>query len=227
MAVKWLILVIFLLGICILGSIIVYYIVAHRRQRRIDITPNISKGDILCEVPIREMQADFGANIQVNIKQKNIKLSIPQGSIEGDLLRLKWHGKYPCRHAYFLIHVIDPSVSLDSVFFRAPKVRDIILSSDTSGARVSLPTPDPSTLKKSSRSLASQLDTLHTPSVVNELPIPSELNALKNRLLQLLYGNKDTYERLIEFEHKQNPDKSEIEVYQDAIDRLQRDRGYW
>ncbi|MEP0872779.1 hypothetical protein NDA01_23445 [Trichocoleus desertorum AS-A10] len=104
----------------------------YRHRRIIDLTPNVKKGDILQEILVREIQADFGTTKQLNIKGKTVVLSIPQGSIAGDILRLKWHGRYPFRHAFFLLKVIDSSVTSSSSSFRSPKVRDIVLSSDTS-----------------------------------------------------------------------------------------------
>jgi hypothetical protein len=65
-----------------------------------------------------------------------------------------------------------------------------------------------------------------TSFITNESANSSELNALRNQFLQLLYGDQDTCNRLIQFERKQNPHKSEIELYKNAIARLLRDRGH-
>jgi hypothetical protein len=54
---------------------------------------------------------------------------------------------------------------------------------------------------------------------------PDELEALKKRLGSLLYGDSNAQIRLIQAERRRNPHKSEEELYQDAIDRLERDRG--
>lgn len=55
-----------------------------------------------------------------------------------------------------------------------------------------------------------------------------ELEALKKRLRCLLYGDSNAQTRIIEAERRRSPNKSEAELYQDAIDRLERDRkgGY-
>jgi len=66
---------------------------------------------------------------------------------------------------------------------------------------------------------------LPTSSVINKQADSSELKALKNQFLNLIYGDQEACERLIQFERRQNPDKSEIELYQNAIYRLLRDRG--
>lgn len=57
-----------------------------------------------------------------------------------------------------------------------------------------------------------------------ELAPPSELDLLKKEILSLVY-EKEICTRLIVAERRRNPGKSEIELYQDAIDRLKRDRG--
>lgn len=66
-----------------------------------------------------------------------------------------------------------------------------------------------------------------TLSVINQQTDSSELNALKNQFLKLLYGDQGACKRLIQFERRQNPHKSEIELYQNAIARLLRDRGHY
>ncbi|MFZ4556474.1 MAG: hypothetical protein ACOYN8_08865 [Pseudanabaena sp.] len=58
-----------------------------------------------------------------------------------------------------------------------------------------------------------------------EISPPKELDVLKKRLLSLLYGDQNSCSRNIEFERRRSPHKSEGEIYQDAIDRLERDRG--
>lgn len=57
----------------------------------------------------------------------------------------------------------------------------------------------------------------------NELAPSSELDALKKRMLQLVY-DKETCKRMIEAACRRYPHKSEIELYRDEIDRLERDR---
>ena len=57
-----------------------------------------------------------------------------------------------------------------------------------------------------------------------ELAPPNELDLLKKEILSLVY-EKEICERLVGAERRRNPDKSEIELYQDAIDRVKRDRG--
>jgi hypothetical protein len=58
----------------------------------------------------------------------------------------------------------------------------------------------------------------------SEISPPQALDGLKNRLLSLLNGNLQSCDGSIEFERRRSPHKSEIELYQDAIDRLERDR---
>lgn len=54
---------------------------------------------------------------------------------------------------------------------------------------------------------------------------PKELDTLKKRLLALLYSDQGSLSRNIELERRRSPHKSDVELYQDAIDRLERDRG--
>ncbi len=54
---------------------------------------------------------------------------------------------------------------------------------------------------------------------------PDELNILKKQLLHLLGGDQERCSRTINFERRRSPHKSDIELYQDAIYRLERDRG--
>lgn len=58
-----------------------------------------------------------------------------------------------------------------------------------------------------------------------EISPPDELDKLKKRLLHLLYGDQGSCNRIIDFERRRSPHKSDMELYQDAIDRLERDRG--
>lgn len=58
-----------------------------------------------------------------------------------------------------------------------------------------------------------------------KLTLNSELDRLRTRLSQLLYGDRDKCRRLIEAQRRRSPHKSEVDLYQDAIDRLIRDRG--
>jgi hypothetical protein len=58
-----------------------------------------------------------------------------------------------------------------------------------------------------------------------EISPPEALDSLKTRLLSLLNGNLQSCAGSIEFERRRNSHKSEIELYQNAIDRLERDRG--
>lgn len=78
--------------------------------------------------------------------------------------------------------------------------------------------------------------TPHSPSFSPLSPAPNiqgynlshsgELETIKKQLMRLLQGDKDACKRLIEFERKQNPHQSEIELYQAAIDRLKKDRRW-
>jgi HEAT repeat protein/tetratricopeptide (TPR) repeat protein len=51
-----------------------------------------------------------------------------------------------------------------------------------------------------------------------------ELNEHKARLLQLLYGDHEQCRRLFRYERERSPNKTEMELYKDAISRLLRDR---
>jgi hypothetical protein len=59
-----------------------------------------------------------------------------------------------------------------------------------------------------------------------EISLPQELETLKKRLHTLLNGDSKCCNRCIEFERRRSQYKSEVELYRDAIDRLERDRGY-
>jgi DnaJ C terminal domain len=48
--------------------------------------------------------------------------------------------------------------------------------------------------------------------------------ALKSKLLSLAQNDRDRADRLIEYERRRSPSKSEASLYEDAIDRLMRDR---
>ncbi len=52
----------------------------------------------------------------------------------------------------------------------------------------------------------------------------SELDTKRKRLLQLLHGDGAALKRLVEYEGRRSPSKSEVELYEDAIDRIQSDR---
>ena len=54
---------------------------------------------------------------------------------------------------------------------------------------------------------------------------PHELDTKRKRLLQLVYGDEGTLKRLVEYERRRSPNKSEVALYEDAIDRLERDRS--
>jgi hypothetical protein len=61
----------------------------------------------------------------------------------------------------------------------------------------------------------------------HKLKLQSELDELRRRLFQLLYGDESACKRHIDAERKRSPDKSEVDMYQDVIFRLERDRGRW
>jgi hypothetical protein len=58
-----------------------------------------------------------------------------------------------------------------------------------------------------------------------EIAPPGELDTLKRRLINLLYGDQKNCSRQVEAERQRSPNKSEVALYQDAIARLERDRG--
>lgn len=58
-----------------------------------------------------------------------------------------------------------------------------------------------------------------------EISPPDELDRLKKRLRHLLYNDQQIFDRIIKSERRKNPHKSDVELYQDAIDCLERDRG--
>jgi hypothetical protein len=59
----------------------------------------------------------------------------------------------------------------------------------------------------------------------NELKFPSEVDKLRKCLLKLLYGDQDACRRIVQAEQRRNPHKLEIDLYRDALEHLERDRG--
>jgi hypothetical protein len=59
----------------------------------------------------------------------------------------------------------------------------------------------------------------------NQQKFPSELDKLRKCLLQFLYGYQDASRRLVQAEQRRNPHKLEIDLYRDALEHLERDRG--
>jgi hypothetical protein len=59
----------------------------------------------------------------------------------------------------------------------------------------------------------------------NTVAPPSDLEALRTKLLQRLQGDKSVCNRLIKAARQRNPDKPLEELYRDEIYRLERDRG--
>ncbi|MFB2939468.1 hypothetical protein ACE1B6_29795 [Aerosakkonemataceae cyanobacterium BLCC-F154] len=57
-----------------------------------------------------------------------------------------------------------------------------------------------------------------------KLKLQSQLDTRKQRLLKLVYGDAATVTRLVNYERSRNPNMSELELYDAAIERLQRDR---
>ncbi|MCY7324174.1 MAG: hypothetical protein LH660_20820 [Phormidesmis sp. CAN_BIN36] len=57
-----------------------------------------------------------------------------------------------------------------------------------------------------------------------EVAPPSELDAVKTRLINLLYGDQAACQRYVEAERTRNPHQSERQLYQAALDRLEHDR---
>lgn len=52
----------------------------------------------------------------------------------------------------------------------------------------------------------------------------SELDIKRTKLLQLVHGDEAALKRLIEYERRRNPNKSEVALYENAIDSIQRGR---
>jgi hypothetical protein len=52
--------------------------------------------------------------------------------------------------------------------------------------------------------------------------LQSELDTKINQLVQLVHGDKATLKRLVEYERCRSLNKSEVELHEDAIDRIQR-----
>lgn len=65
----------------------------------------------------------------------------------------------------------------------------------------------------------------HPPSSNLEIKFPAQFQpASKEKLLNMVFGDKQAAERLIQFERNRMPSASEKELIQMAIDRLERDR---
>ena len=65
----------------------------------------------------------------------------------------------------------------------------------------------------------------HPPSSNLEIKFPRQFKpASKEKLLNMVFGDKQTAERLIQFERNRIPSANETELIQMAIDRLERDR---
>jgi hypothetical protein len=62
------------------------------------------------------------------------------------------------------------------------------------------------------------------PSKTQQSSSQAELNRHKQKLLRLLYNNREQCKNLVNYERKRSPNKSEIELYEDAIFRLLKDR---
>jgi hypothetical protein len=142
----------------------------HKRQS--DVNPNLQKGDIVSVISIKEMQADFGINLDIEFKGKPLRLSVPQSSRNGDLLRLKWHGKSRFRHAYFLIEIVN--LSSHSIVLRVPIVRDIIMSQDGTSASVVVKSPDAAKSVVIEPASLNQIEQEYSdPVEVEQLPTPA------------------------------------------------------
>lgn len=57
-----------------------------------------------------------------------------------------------------------------------------------------------------------------------KLKLQSQLDTTKKQLRQLVHGDEAMLKRLVDYERSRNPNKSEVELYEAALDRLQRDR---
>jgi hypothetical protein len=57
-----------------------------------------------------------------------------------------------------------------------------------------------------------------------KLKLQSQLDIKKKQLRQLVHGDEAMLKRLVDYERSRSPNKSEVELYEAAIDRLQRDR---
>ncbi len=58
----------------------------------------------------------------------------------------------------------------------------------------------------------------------HKLKLQSQLDTKKKQLRQLVHGDEAMLRRLVDYERSRSPYKSEVELYEAAIDRLQRDR---
>ncbi len=65
----------------------------------------------------------------------------------------------------------------------------------------------------------------HPPSRNLEIKFPGQFQpASKEKLLNMVFGDKQTAERLIQFERNRMPSANETELIRMAIERLERDR---
>ena len=57
-----------------------------------------------------------------------------------------------------------------------------------------------------------------------KLKLQSQLDTKKKQLRRLVHGDEAMLKRLVDYERSRSPNKSEVELYEAAINRLQRDR---
>jgi hypothetical protein len=81
---------------------------------------------------------------------------------------------------------------------------------------------DDSEIKRFSNRTISPIPVKYAAST--EIAPPSEVDSVKTRLLNLLYGDQATCQRYVEAERRRNPHQSEQQLCQAAIDRLEHDR---
>ncbi|MBD0370474.1 MAG: hypothetical protein ICV60_06530 [Pyrinomonadaceae bacterium] len=173
------------------------------RHRATDTTPNPEKGDIVVELPVREMQADFGRNIKANLAGKTVEVPLLERTREGDIVRLKWKGRGLFRHAYFRVHITDPSVPPDSA---------------SSAVLPTLPVEKPPAPVKSNK----VKDILGGGRIIDLQPTSATCTSMRNRLLVSCLKVERKAEAELQTALKECPDGTLEELYEHALFKLHR-----
>ena len=189
------------LALLVIAIIAIIAAALYWRNRASDTTPNPDKGDVVLELPIREMQADFGRTVRANLAGKAVEVALPQGTREGDIIRLKWKGPRLLRHAYFKVHITDPSVP--------------------PGPTTSVRLPEPSAPAKLIRSNRVK-DILSGRRIVDLAPMSEAGTNMRNRLLISCLNDERKAEGELQVSLKECPNATLEELYEHTLFKLHR-----
>jgi hypothetical protein len=190
------------IALLITAAITIIAVVLYWRYRATDITPNLEKGDIVLELPVREMQADFGRTIKATLAGKTVEVPLPQRTREGDIVRVKWHGRRIFRHAYFKVHITDPFVPAGSTpFARLPE------------PAINPPKPIHSNKVK---------DILGGRRIIDLVPHSKEGKSMRNRLLISCLKDERAAEGELQVSLKEYPEATLEELYEHTLFKLHR-----